>query len=99
MDFVRNSATDGTGKVVNEALANKLVDIDNLNKLTCAGRADYHGKVRALSDALYELEKTKTVTGSTLSEIDLFIRNASGKVMQRCPCCFHLTDGVNMIGH
>ena len=97
MDFVRNSVTDETGKVVNEVLANKLLDIDNLNKLTTSGRAGYHGEVRALSDALYELEKTKNVTSSTLSEFDLFIRNSSNKVMQRCPCCFHITNGVKVL--
>ncbi len=98
MDFVRNSVTDNTGKVINETLANKLLDIDNLNKLTTAGRAGYHGEVRALSDALYELEKTRPVTSSTLSEFDLFIRSSSNKVMQRCPCCFYITNGVKVLG-
>ena len=97
MDFVRNSVTDNTGKVINEDLANKLLDIDNLNKLTTAGRAGFHGEVRALSDALYELEKTRTVTKETLSEFDLFIRNSSDKVMQRCPCCFYITLGVKVL--
>lgn len=97
MDFVRKSVTDQTGNVVNVALANKLLDIDNLNKLTAAGRAGYHGEVKALSDALYELEKTRAVTKETLSEFDLFIRNSSDKVMQRCPCCFHITQGVKVL--
>ncbi|QMW03325.1 hypothetical protein [Spirosoma foliorum] len=98
MDFIRNSVTDNTGKVVNEGLANKLLDIDNLNKLTTAGRAGYHGEVRALSDALYELEKTRVINNETFSEFDLFIRNSSDKVMQRCPCCFHITQGVKVLG-
>ncbi|CAA0209300.1 hypothetical protein TMP248_250041 [Tenacibaculum maritimum] len=97
MDFVRNSVTDKTGKVVNETLARKLLDIDNLKKLTTSGRAGYHGEVRALSDALYELEKTRSVAKSTLSEFDLFIRNSSNKVMQRCTCCFHITQGVKVL--
>ncbi|MFL0062373.1 hypothetical protein [Tenacibaculum maritimum] len=95
MDFVRNSVTEGM--VVNETLARKLLDIDSLKKLTTSGRAGYHGEVRALSDALYELEKTRSVTKSTLSEFDLFIRNSSNKVMQRCPCCFHITQGVKVL--
>ena len=98
MDFIRNSVTDNTGKIVDEALANKLLDIDNLDKLSKAGRAGYHGEVRALSDALYELEKDRPVTSSTLLEFDLFIRNSSNKVMQRCPCCFHITHGVRVLG-
>ncbi|OWP74316.1 hypothetical protein BWK62_14605 [Flavobacterium oreochromis] len=98
MDFIRNSVTDNTGKVINEALANKLLSIDNLNKLTTAGRAGYHGEIRALSDALYKLEGIRPVNSSTLSEFDLFIRNSSDKVMQRCPCCFHITQGVKVLG-
>ena len=90
MDFVRNSVTDEAGKVVNEAWANKLLDIDNLGKITTAGAAGSHGEARALSDALFELGKTRAVTDATLSEFDLFIRNSSDKVMQRCPCCFHI---------
>lgn len=97
MDFIRNSVTDNTGKVVNDALANKLLDIDDLKKLTTAGDAGTHGEIRALSDAIYELEKTQTVTKAILSEFDLFIRNKSNKVMQRCPCCFHITQGVKVL--
>lgn len=98
MDFVRNSVTDEAGKVINEALANKLLDIDNFGKLTTAGAAGSHGEARALSEALFELGKTRAVTDATLSEFDLFIRNTSDKVMQRCPCCFHITQGVKVLG-
>lgn len=98
MDFGRNSVTDDLENVVNEALANKLLDIDNLEKLTKAGRAVNHGEIRALSDAFYELEKTRPVTSSTPPEFDLFIRNSSDKVMQRCPCCFHITQGAKVLG-
>ena len=97
MDFIRNSVTDKAGNIINPILANKLMDIDNLQKLTTAGRAGFHGEARALSDALYELEKNREVTDATLSEFDMFIRNTSDKVMQRCPCCFYVTQGVKIL--
>ena len=96
MDFVRNSIVDQAGNIRNPKLANKLLSIDNLQKLTNAGRAGYHGEIRALSEALYALEKSKIVTKSTLSEFDMFIRNTSNNVMQRCPCCFYITNGVKV---
>jgi hypothetical protein len=96
MDFIRNSVIDvKTGIVANPELANKLLDIDKLEKLTTAGRAGFHGEVRALSDALYKLGNK--ATEQSLSEFDMFIRNNKDNVMQRCPCCFHISFGVKIL--
>ena len=95
MDFIRNSVTDKDGKIINPEFANKLLDIDNLDKLTRAGRAGYHGEVRALSAALYKLGNK--ATEQSLSEFDMFIRSRGDKVMQRCPNCFHISYGVKVL--
>lgn len=95
IDFIRNSVTDKDGKIINPEFANKLLDIDNLDKLTRAGRAGYHGEVRALSAALYKLGNK--ATEQSLSEFDMFIRSRGDKVMQRCPNCFHISYGVKVL--
>lgn len=95
MDFIRNSVTDKDGKIINPEFANKLLDIDNLDKLSRAGRAGYHGEVRALSAALYKLGNK--ASEQSLSEFDMFIRSKGDKVMQRCPNCFHISQGVKVL--
>ncbi len=34
-----------------------------------------------------------------LDEFSTFVRTHDEKVLQRCPCCFHITQGVKMIGN
>ncbi len=104
MDFIRNSVTDINGNIINPDLANKLLSIDNLGKLTTAGKAGSHAEVRALSDALYAVEKAENMAvgafpKSRLDEFSTFVRTHDEKVLQRCPCCFHITQGVKMIGN
>jgi hypothetical protein len=104
MDFIRNSVTDVNGNIINPDLANKLLSIDNLGKLTTAGKAGSHAEVRALSDALYTVEKAENMAvgafpKSRLDEFSTFVRTHDEKVLQRCPCCFHITQGVKMIGN
>ncbi|WP_409416977.1 fibronectin type III domain-containing protein [Flavobacterium sp. PS2] len=95
MNFIRNSVIGLTGNVTNPELANRLLDIDKLDKLTRAGRAGFHGEIRALSTALYKLGNK--ATEQSLSEFDMFIRSNGDNVMQRCPCCFHISFGVKVL--
>jgi hypothetical protein len=100
MGIILKAIKDATN-IINPTLAAKFLTIDDIDPLTKAGRPGYHGEVRSLSEALYELEaiSQKPITSYNIfSEFSMFIRNTSDKVMPRCPCCFYITNGVKIIG-
>lgn len=100
MDMIRNdfvSDPPGTAHV-------RLINIDDLEKLTFAGEAGRHAELQSLSETLYRIEQAENMAPGTfpksrLSEVSIFVKNKNGNVMQRCPCCFHGSHdrNVNMV--
>ncbi|MFL0112491.1 hypothetical protein V2594_06615, partial [Tenacibaculum maritimum] len=95
MNLIRQDALDGGN------LYEKLYTGVTKNKIIAAGDAASHAEVLAL-DALIKEMKIAGIYSSKadLSKISVLVKGkGSWGNMCRCPHCFHLTDGVNMIGH
>jgi len=95
MNLIRQDAVKG-GKIYE-----KLYSGVSKNKLLAAGEAASHAEVLALDALIKEMKKAGIYRTSTdLSKISVLVRGkGTWGNMCRCPHCFHLTDGVNMMGN
>ena len=109
MNFLRSHLINEELKEDNTKSYNKLFDKGLLRsssfrskfneKLHNANYAGGHGEIRALSSLIFAIEKAEglaegTYPASRLGEIDMIVRTRGGFIMQRCPCCFYLSQGV-----
>jgi hypothetical protein len=87
----------------NQELTENNVKVENLASIDIAGQPGGHSEIRALDAAIKAREQ---YTGKSITEADLgsfLLHNRSLKnsvdVPPRCVHCWHLTDGVTVIGN
>ncbi|MDC1162105.1 hypothetical protein OAT18_01550 [Tenacibaculum sp.] len=105
-NFYENNQSYGNNfkKLIDKKFMETISDVSEFDKkLNNANFAGAHGEIRSLSALIFKMEKRVGMARGTfpvnrLGEIDMIIKNKNNQVMQRCPCCFYLTQGVNVIG-
>ena len=90
MNMIYNDAVDGG------LLYSKLYKDVPFEKVRNAGKAGRHAEVMAVDELAREL---KIARAEELGQIDVMVRGKNYGSMCRCPHCFYILQGVNMIGN